>query len=276
MGTVYVIGNFKGGVGKTKTATMLSYVASQHKREKILLIDMDPQGNSTSILAKTGNIDVINKNITEGISNGDLESQIINVMDRLDLIPASTNFRNLPKMLMKMFPDDEKQQALYFRNLIEPLKSKYDRIYIDVPPTISDFSDSAMLASDFCIIILQTQELSLDGAKTYIAYMQYLADTYNNQLNVVGLVPMMLRKGARVDKKIIDEARNLYGGNVIDTVVTYQERLKVYDSEGIKYTENINGKVDMWDKKAHDVFLNVLDELDENQTILSEMIRGGS
>lgn len=271
-GTVYVIGNFKGGVGKTKTATMLSYVASQHKSEKILLIDMDPQGNSTSILAKTGNITEINKNITTGFMQGSLEDQIVPILPNLDLIPASTNFRNLPKLLMKKFADNDEQAMFYFKQLIEPLKKNYDRIFIDVPPTISDFSDSAMLASDFCIIILQTQELSLDGAKTYIAYMQYLADTYNNQLNVVGLVPMMLRKSGRVDKKIIDEARQLYGGNVIDTVVTYQERLKVYDSEGIRYNKNVDGRVDMWDKKAHDVFLDVLSELDENETALRNMI----
>lgn len=271
-GTVYVIGNFKGGVGKTKTATMLSYVASQHKSEKILLIDMDPQGNSTSILAKTGNITEINKNITTGFIQGSLEDQIVPILPNLDLIPASTNFRNLPKLLMKKFADNDEQAMFYFKQLIEPLKKNYDRIFIDVPPTISDFSDSAMLASDFCIIILQTQELSLDGAKTYIAYMQYLADTYNNQLNVVGLVPMMLRKSGRVDKKIIDEARQLYGGNVIDTVVTYQERLKVYDSEGIRYNKNVDGRVDMWDKKAHDVFLDVLSELDENETALRNMI----
>ncbi|ECB9741964.1 ParA family protein, partial [Listeria monocytogenes] len=60
-------------------------------------------------------------------------------------------------------------------------------IYIDVPPTISDYSDNAMLAADYCIIVLQTQELSLDGAQTYIAYMQYLADTYNSELDVLGL-----------------------------------------------------------------------------------------
>ncbi len=271
-GTVYVIGNFKGGVGKTKTATMLSYVASQHKSEKILLIDMDPQGNSTSILAKTGNITEINKNITTGFMQGSLEDQVVPILPNLDLIPASTNFRNLPKLLMKKFAENDEQAMFYFKQLIEPLKKNYDRIFIDVPPTISDFSDSAMLASDFCIIILQTQELSLDGAKTYIAYMQYLADTYNNQLNVVGLVPMMLRKSGRVDKKIIDEARQLYGGNVIDTVVTYQERLKVYDSEGIRYNKNVDGRVDMWDKKAHDVFLDVLSELDENETALRNMI----
>lgn len=271
-GTVYVIGNFKGGVGKTKTATMLSYVASQHKKEKILLIDMDPQGNSTSILAKTGNITEIDKNVTDGFLDGDLNSQIIPILENLDIIPASTNFRNLPKILMKKFPEDEKKQILYFKELIKPLKEKYDRIYIDVPPTISDFSDSAMLASDFCIIILQTQELSLDGAKTYIAYMQYLADTYDNQLNVVGLVPMMLRKSGRVDKKIINEARALYGGNVIDTIVTYQERLKVYDSEGIRYNVNIDGRVDMWDKRSHEVFLKVLDELDDNESALRNML----
>ena len=65
---------------------------------------------------------------------------------------------------MSKFPDDEDQQMLYLKTLLEPLKDQYDSIYLDVPPTISDFSDNAMMAADYCIIVLQTQELSLDGA----------------------------------------------------------------------------------------------------------------
>ncbi|MGC3071936.1 ParA family protein, partial [Enterococcus faecalis] len=74
------------------------------------------------------------------------------------------------------FPTNEFDQINYLNTLIKPLKEKNDEIYIDVPPTISDFSDNGMLAADYCIIVLQTQEISLDGAQTYIAYMQYLAD----------------------------------------------------------------------------------------------------
>lgn len=263
--TTYVIGNFKGGVGKTKTATMLAYEAATELNEKCLLVDMDPQGNATGVLAKTGDIQLIEKSITTGFENGNLETEIIPVLNNLDMIPANTSFRNLSKILFNLFPDDELAQITYLKELLEPLKEKYDRIYIDVPPTISDYSDNAMIAADFCIIVLQTQELSLEGAQTYIAYMQFLAETYNANLQVLGIIPMMLHQGKRVDDKVLRQAQEMYGGNVLETIVRYQERLKVYDVEGIHKTINVNGKIDMWDDKAHQLFIDILSELNEHE-----------
>lgn len=271
MGKTYVVGNFKGGVGKTKTVTMLAYENAMIKNKKTLVVDLDPQGNATSVLAKTGNIDRIEKNITEGFENGNLEPQIINITNNLDLIAANTAFRNLSKILLTKFPNNEFNQINYLRTLLEPLKHQYDSIYIDVPPTISDYSDNAMLAADYCIIVLQTQELSLDGAQTYIAYMQYLADNFNNDLQVLGIIPCMLRPGGRVDNKVLNQAKTLYGGNVLNTIVKYQERLKVYDVEGINIRYSYTGKIDGWDKKAHQIFIDVLEELYEHEQILEEL-----
>ncbi len=160
MGKVYVIGNFKGGVGKTKTVTMLAYESALHLGRKTLVIDLDPQGNATRVLAKTGDLDEITYTVTEAFQEGSLEPAITNISENLDLIPANTAFRNLTKILMTKFPSNEFDQINYLNTLLKPLKEKYDAIYIDVPPTISDFSDNAMLAADYCIIVLQTQELS--------------------------------------------------------------------------------------------------------------------
>ncbi|EKS8372194.1 ParA family protein [Bacillus thuringiensis] len=263
--TTYVIGNFKGGVGKTKTATMLAYETATVYDEKCLLVDMDPQGNATRILAKTGNIQQIHTSITDGFVNQNLENEIIPVIKNLDIIPSNTSFRQLSKILFDLFPEDEFSQITYLKTLLEPLKSKYDRIYIDVPPTISDYSDNAMMAADYCIIVLQTQELSLEGARTYIAYMQFLAETYHANLQVLGIIPMMLHQGKRVDNKVLQQAQEMYGGNVLQTIVRYQERLKVYDIEGIHKTRNGNGTIDMWDEKAHQLFIDVLQELHEHE-----------
>lgn len=271
MSKTYVVGNFKGGVGKTKTVTMLAYESAVIQNRKTLVVDLDPQGNATSVLAKTGNLSEIKKNITEGFELGDLTSQITPIIKNLDLIAANTAFRNLSKILINKFSDNEFKQINYLNELLEPLKNKYDAIYIDVPPTISDYSDNAMLAADYCIIVLQTQELSLDGAQTYIAYMQYLADSFDNNLQVLGIIPCMLRPGGRVDTKVLDQAKELYGGNVLDTIVKYQERLKVYDVEGINIRYSLTGKPDGWDMKAHKIFIEVLEELDEHQRILESM-----
>ncbi|MEB3057429.1 MULTISPECIES: ParA family protein [Bacillus] len=263
--TTYVIGNFKGGVGKTKTATMLAYEAATVFNEKCLLVDMDPQGNATRVLAKTGDIEQIDKSITDAFLNQNLENEIIPVIENLDIVPSNTSFRKLSKILFDMFPEDELAQITNLKKLLEPLKDKYDRIYIDVPPTISDYSDNAMIAADYCIIVLQTQELSLEGAQTYIAYMQFLAETYDADLQVLGIIPMMLHQGKRVDNKVLQQAQEMYGGNVLDTIVRYQERLKVYDIEGIHKTINVSGNVDMWDEKAHQLFIDVLSELNEHE-----------
>lgn len=268
MGKVYVVGNFKGGVGKTKLVTMLAYETSQRRNRKTLVVDMDPQGNATRVLAKTGGIETVTQSITEGFTKGSLENQVISILPNLDLIPANTTFRNLPKMLYNQFPENEDDQIFYLSRLLEPLKEQYDTIYIDVPPTISDYSDNAMLSADYCIIVLQTQELSLDGVKTYVGYMQYLADKYQSNLNVLGIVPMMLRPGGRVDQKVLHQAQELYGANVLSTIIKYQERLKVYDVEGISPAKG--PKSDTWDMKAHKGFLDVLKELDAHEVMIEE------
>lgn len=121
-GKVYVVGNFKGGVGKTKTVTMLAYEAARYLNQRTLVIDMDPQGNATRVLAKTGNLDAIDKSITDGFQNESLETEIVSIIDNLDLIPANTSFRNLPKLLFKKFPDDETSQISYLQKLVKPLK----------------------------------------------------------------------------------------------------------------------------------------------------------
>lgn len=271
MGKVYIIGNFKGGVGKTKCVTMLSYESAIVKKRKTLVVDLDPQGNSTTILAKTGNIKRISQNITYGFEQGNLKNQITSITENLDLIAANTSFRNLTKILMTLFPNDEYKQISYLKKLLYPLKKEYDAIYIDVPPTISDYSDNAMLAADYCIIVLQTQELSLDGAQIYISYIQYLADKYHNNLQILGIIPCMLRPGGRVDTKVLDQAKELYGGNVLNTIIKYQERLKVYDVEGIHLSYSNHGKPDIWDIKAHQVFIDVLEELDYHEKQLKSM-----
>jgi cellulose biosynthesis protein BcsQ len=261
---VIVIGNFKGGVGKTKSITMLSWEFAHTKNQKVLVIDLDPQGNATKVLARSGNILSISTNIFDGIKQGNMKSQVVKITDNLDLIPTSVNFKEFPRFLMSSFPNDDYKQITYLRELIEPLRMEYDTIFIDVPPMISDFSDSAMMSANYCVIVLQTQELSLDGAETYINYMNYLTERYNADLQVLGIIPMMLRAGGRVDNKVLSQAKEMYGTNVLDTIVKYQERLKVYDVQGITSLKN-KQDVDVWDKTAHNTFIDVMNELIEHK-----------
>ena len=171
--------------------------------------------------------------------------------------------------MIEKYPGDKLSQFRYMEKLIQPLKDIYDVIYIDVPPTISTYSNAAMYVAEYVIVILQTQVKSLKGAQNYIDYMNFFIEQYDTDLEVVGIVPFMMQKRDSVDQEIYTAAKDIYGAHLLDTVVLNQSRLKRYDGSGITYDINKNGKVEQWDKRAHEVFVNILDEIDEHRRILS-------
>lgn len=249
-----VVGNFKGGVGKTKVAVMASWELSHEMNKKVLLIDMDPQANATTLIARSSGITEIPSSIFEGFEKGDLSDIVMSVNDNLDIIPAAVSFKNLPKFLYGRFKEDL-DQVSYLNKLLEPLKDKYDYIFIDVPPTISDYSDNAMMAADYVLIILQAQELSLEGAETYISYLQFMIDEYDAYIQVAGVLPVLLRPGGRVDHATVERAKELFGDdNVFENYVKHLERLKAWDITGITYKDH-------HDKKAHQLFQDVVSEM---------------
>lgn len=256
MAITIVVGNFKGGVGKTKVSVMASWELAFNRNKKVLLVDMDPQGNASTLIARSTNVTELNTSIFEGFKNGSLKECIVEVSDNLHMIPAQVSFKNFPKFLYGNVKE-EKDQVSYLKNLLNPIRDDYDYIFIDVPPTISDFSDNAMMAADYVLIILQAQELSLEGAQTYVKYMQFMADTYDADIQVVGVLPVLLRPGGRVDISTLQRSKELFGeDNVLNSVVKHLERLKAWDVTGITNR-------DMHDRKAHQVFLDVVDELEQ-------------
>lgn len=254
MAVTIVVGNFKGGVGKTKVSVMASWELAFERNKKVLLVDMDPQGNASTLIARSTGVTEINTSIFDGFKNGSLKECIVEVDENLHIIPAQVSFKNLPKFLYSTV-NEEIEQVSYLKKLLDPIRDDYDYIFIDVPPTISDFSDNAMMAADYVLIILQAQELSLEGAETYVKYLQFMADNYDADIQVVGVLPVLLRPGGRVDMSTIERAKEMFGAdNVMNNVVKHLERLKAWDVTGI--TNN-----DQHDKKAHQVFIDVIDEM---------------
>lgn len=249
-----MVGNFKGGVGKTKVSVMACWELAYKHNKKVLLVDMDPQGNASTLIARSTGVTEINVSIFDGFKNGSLKECIIPMSDNLHIIPSQVSFKNLPKFLYSNIKE-EIDQVSYLKKLLDPHRDDYDYIFIDVPPTISDFSDNAIMASDYVLIILQAQELSLEGAETYVKYLQFMADNYDADIQVVGVLPVLLRPGGRVDISTIERAKVLFGeDNVMKNFVKHLERLKAWDITGI--TNN-----DQHDKKAHQVFIDVVDEM---------------
>lgn len=267
MTTTYTVGNFKGGVGKTKIVTMLGYDNAVMKGRKTLVLDMDPQANASQVLAKTGNINMVEKTITNGIQEGTLENCITPIMKNLDLIACDTSFRSFSRYVISNFETEEEQISV-LSNLLEPIKDNYDEIFIDVPPTISEYSDNAMAASDYSIIAFQTQEESLDGISKYVNYQNFMVERYGIDLQVIAIIACMLDPDSQLDFDVLEEAKEMYETAVLDTIVTYQNRLKRYSREGIYLNKYKNGNYDQWDFKAHELFTTILNEIESRRHYL--------
>ena len=276
--TIYVTGNFKGGVGKSTTAQMLSYESALKKNRNTLLIDMDPQGNASEVMELTAeNLtgkEVSFKNgdtIWEGMTTyKDLTKVIYPVAENLDIIPANIKFSAYPQYIIGKLKNTT-EQLKYFAEFIAPLREMYDVIYIDVPPTISVYSDAAMYVADWVILILQTQVKSLRGGQDYIDYMKFFKKKHNAKLDVLGIVPFMVQKRDSVDIEVYDMAKELYPDHLISTVVLNNGRLKRYDGDGITETLTKKGHVNKKDAHTHKIFLDILEELDENEEALGEL-----
>lgn len=262
-----VFGNFKGGTGKTSNSTMISYHLSK-LGYKTLLVDLDPQANATALMLLTVQAQekrVVNfsKTLMTAISENDLSSIITPINDKLDLLPSFADFTSYPLYLEQLYKEDVKARGLHFKSLLKDIEKDYDFIIFDTPPTLSLFTDSALLASDYVVIVLQTQERSLVGAEAFIVYMQELIDSYSADFDIAGILPVLQKNNAIVDKSVLKNATERFGEeNMFKTVVKNMERIKRYDIIGIT-DPDVNEKFDHHDKNVHELYSKVTEELIE-------------
>ncbi|MCK8606428.1 AAA family ATPase [Leuconostoc citreum] len=232
------VGNFKGGVGKTTNSMLIAYTLAQ-KGIKTLVIDLDPQANATKTLTLTKlnqdeeGILTFEKTLMRGIADNKIDDLPIKVIDNLFLMPSNIDFEEFAKFLYQN-TDNQTDEDFYFSKLLDPIKESFDIIIIDVPPMSKEITRNAVTSSDYVLISLQTQEHSLTGAENYIEELNKLNKTYDLNLTVVGLLPVLLKNTGTVDEYIIDNAKVIFGeSNIFSTIVPQMERIKRFDINGI-------------------------------------------
>src|SRR5699024_5826231 len=141
---------------------------------------------------------------------------------------------------------------------VDALRDSYEFIFVDVPPTLQPTNDAAFYACDQLIVVLQTQERALSGAEQFVKYMQsVMIDRYNAPLDILGILPVLTERRAPVDEAVWKAAIDEFGTeNICENHVLIQSRVKRFDMTGI--TDNSK---DMWDKKAHNAYKAVAEEM---------------
>ena len=153
---------------------------------------------------------------------------------------------------------NEIEKVNYLKNAIEPIKDQFDYIFLDVSPTMSLTNDNVFLACDWLIIMLQTQQRALLGAKSFLDYLQTnLINEFNASVDVLGILPVLTKGQSIIDNAILNNAVDEFGrSNIFDNVITAMERVKRYDMTGI--TESNRS---VWDKATHSAYNAVAQEL---------------
>lgn len=263
MAKIITTGNLKGGVGKTTNAVLLSYTLSR-LGYRTCLIDIDMQADATDLVFTT--MEFVYKKDPQEIfdytfygameKEVNLSNAIINITDTWSLLPSDVDLVNYENFLESK-KLSKKNKDFYLKSKINEIENDYDYIIIDVPPTINIFTDSAIVASDYILIILQTQMKSYRKAVRYANYLSQLRDTYDLDVKAIGILPVLMENDSEYDKQILELAAEEFGKkNIFSTPVKQLRRIKRFDWTGIT-----NNKNDVHDKTVHNLYEKIVMEL---------------
>lgn len=227
MGRIIVIANQKGGVGKTTTAINLSASLAE-LNQKVLVIDMDPQGNTSSGLGIPKN-DI--ENTIYQLLLGDVEINdclIHGIYENLSVLPANID---LAAAEIELVGVDDKEFIL--KNAINTIKEEYDFILIDCPPSLSMLTINSMCAADTVLVPIQCEYYALEGLSQLIHTIDLVKDRLNPDLEIEGVVFTMYDARTNLSLQVVENVKNNLTHNIYKTIIPRNIRLAEAPSHGI-------------------------------------------
>ena len=223
--------NQKGGVGKTTTVVNLSTALAQ-LGNKILVIDLDPQGNATTGLGSSNNDN--DKNIYKVIiGQSDLKNCIQkSCVKNLDIIGSNVHLSGLEVETA----NDPNRAFLLKEILIEKNKellNKYENIFIDCPPSLSLLTVMSLVVADELLVPLQTEFFALEGISQLVKTIERIKINLNPTLDIRGILLTMFDKRNKLSTQVVDEARKFFKEKVYKTVIPRNVRLSEAPSHGV-------------------------------------------
>ena len=228
------IANQKGGVGKTTTTINLA-AALAEKNKKVLIIDMDPQGNTSSGL---------------GIDKDELETTVYQLMigdntfdecvqkdvfENLDVLAANVNLAGIEIETMDM-----ENRNFILRDIIDEISSRYDFIIIDCPPSLNTLTINSMTTADSVLVPIQCEYYALEGLSQLIYTINLVKERLNPKLYINGVVFTMYDGRTNLSMQVIENVRNNLNQTIYNTIIPRGVRLAEAPSHGLPITKYDN------------------------------------
>lgn len=225
MAKIIAITNQKGGVGKTTTSVNLTAMLA-YLGQKVLVVDLDPQGNTTSGFGLTAGERCIYEVVMGRAKAEDVLCKTC--VDNLELLPADIRLAGAELELVEV-----KQREFCLKNALQALQNQYDFIFIDCPPSLSLLTLNAMAAADRVLIPIQCEYYALEGVTSLMNTVNRVKKTINPRIDIEGVLLTMLDGRTNLGLQVVDQVKKHFRRKVYATTIPRSVRLGEAPSHGL-------------------------------------------
>jgi len=230
VGRVIAVANQKGGVGKTTTSVNLSACLAEAGK-RVLLIDIDPQGNATSGLGVDRKL--VNSSVYDLLLEdmSPLEAMVSTSVRGLHVVPATMDLAGAE---IELVPRISRENRL--KRALDPVRDQFDFILMDCPPSLGLLTINALTAADSILIPIQCEYYALEGLSQLMDTFKLVREALNTRLEVEGVLLTMFDGRTNLSIQVVEDVKRFFRGKVYRTIVTRNVRLSEAPSHGLPIT----------------------------------------
>jgi chromosome partitioning protein len=227
---ILAIANQKGGVGKTTTAINLATALAVSDKRRVLLVDLDPQANLTSgvgLKGQTAKAGTVYHALTGEVPDPDA-FVLPTAIAQLSLVPADRNLTGAEVELVSLTDRERRMQTL-----LQPLRERFDYIFIDTPPSLGLLTLNALVVADAVLIPLNCEYFALEGLADLVATLRRVRSALNPSLDIAGVLLTMYDERTNLGQQVARDIRAFFQDRVYTTVIPRNIRLGEAPSHGV-------------------------------------------